>query len=511
MNKEARRRENESELEYGVRLYSNQAVFGMKNNEIYELYKSETGDTRGESTIRCYFKAVIDGMNLRLETQGSEEDKKIKTELEEIKKEKVKIEKEISKLEAKEERRLKVVEFDGFYTIFSKTRELQVLKETVAEIKRLYCDKTYGIGVAQLCRQLGIARRDFMLIKHAFNIVHDDVPLLDEDLMEGDIDSLVNDALEKQKEQYFIKFQEKEISEMKKELKNYREKDYLYNKIIDNISEIVIEPRQCNITIPTYKSFRAGLLDLADTHFGFKYSNYFGSYSVDIARQRMEDLTDEVIETCYELGVTELHVSSLGDLLAGIIHDSIAKQCELTIEKQVALAVELITKMLVEFGEAFDKVVYSDVFGNHGRIFASKDKCTESENFEYFIGMGIRIALRSGNYDNIFVEDNVIDDTIVVKEIAGVKIYEVHGHLDKFTRMATDLGMMFGKSDEVHCGHYHHNKSEEFHQCEVFMSRSFAGIDDYAKNNRLTSKAGQRLYVYSNGKREFLKDIIFDK
>ena len=45
-----------------------------------------------------------------------------------------------------------------------------------------------------------------MIIK-AFGITHDDTPYLDEDLINGDVDELVEQSIERKKHQFFIKLQ----------------------------------------------------------------------------------------------------------------------------------------------------------------------------------------------------------------------------------------------------------------------------------------------------------------
>lgn len=515
----------ETRNQYIARCYEFKPSLGMTNNEIAEEINSELGTDFRESYLRGIAKVyneckadILNGNNgvkVSLDTNintivnKTEEIKEQEKQLKEIKKEKEKIEKELDKLDAKEEKRLKVVENGDYYTISSAKRSIKVTRDKVKEIKKLYCDEN-GVGISQLCRTLNISRQDFMLIKYAFNIVHDDVPYLDEELEEDNIDNLVNETIERKKSKYFIKLQEQEINSMKNELAVYRSKDYLYDKVIGKLNEIEVYPAQYSVEIKPIEKVRSALLDLADFHLGLKFKNYFNSYSVDEAYERAEELIKETILTCAELGVRKLHVSNLGDMIAGIIHDSITKECEITVEEQVKVCAEILIKMLVEFCSVFDKVVYSDLLGNHGRIYQKKDAGTEKENFETFISWGLRLKLTGlEECKNLTFEESTIDDGVIVKNIEGVKIYETHGHLDKFNKMASDLGMMFGKSDEVHTAHFHHNKAEEFHSCEVFMGRSFAGIDSHSKNSRLTSKAGQRLYIYSNGEREFIKDIVF--
>lgn len=512
-----KRKQNENDFEYKVRLCTLKLDRVIKNSweELVKLTNANCSPDHLRKLSYAYkefYEHMDKDINFIEEDKFDECNKELikneKKELDKIKKEKEKFEKELQKLEAKEERTMKVVEHDEYYTIYSSDRQLKVNKNTVKRIKEMYCGQ--GVGISQVCRTLDIPRRDFMLIKYAFNIVHDDVPFLDSELEEGNIDILVEKTLEQKKNEYFIKLQEKEISEMRKELNIYRDKDYLYEKIANKVSNIEIYPNNYNVEIKPYKYKRVGLLDLADLHVGIKCQNYFNKYDVAEAYSRADELVKEVISTCAELGVTELHVSNLGDVVCGIIHESLMKESEILIDDQVAVATEIIAKMLIEFARIFDKVIYSDLVGNHGRIFKNKEASTEKENFENFVSWGLGLLFKDRpEYENIVFEKNVVDDGVIMKEIEGVKIYETHGHLDKFNQMANRLGMMFGKSDEVHTAHYHHNKMEEFQGCEVFMSRSFAGTDTYAKNNRMTSTPGQRLYIYSNGKREYIRDIEF--
>lgn len=61
---ERRKRDNETNLEYAMRLYSNKSKFGLTNKQIYELYIEETGDIRGESTIRGEVTHLLRGFEL---------------------------------------------------------------------------------------------------------------------------------------------------------------------------------------------------------------------------------------------------------------------------------------------------------------------------------------------------------------------------------------------------------------------------------------------------------------
>lgn len=85
MREEVRKKQEESDRDYAIRLYSSKIEYGLSNKEIYELYISETGDTRkAESNLRGRYTNLIEGIAIGYEKALSdrEEDNLLK-ELEE--------------------------------------------------------------------------------------------------------------------------------------------------------------------------------------------------------------------------------------------------------------------------------------------------------------------------------------------------------------------------------------------------------------------------------------------
>ncbi|AAK79109.1 Phage related protein [Clostridium acetobutylicum EA 2018] len=388
-------------------------------------------------------------------------------------------------------------------------REVKISKDKVKKIKELYCDDN-PLNINEVCRKLNIPRRDFNMVKTGLNIVHNDVPYLDQDITDNNIDSLVDTTLERRKEKYFIKLQQQEIRKMKQELGYYRREDYIFNNVVKRLNSIVITPNKYNAKIKKIGKHREALIDLMDLHLGIKINNYWNKYSVDEAKKRAEFLTRQVIQRCAEAGANVLHLSCLGDFISGLIHQSLHLQQEIDVAQQVEVVAEILEKMIAEFADSnvFDKVVVASVVGNHGRMIPQKDSSIDRENFEYLIYWGIKKGLK--NLKNVIFEDNFYDDGIIVKEICGVTIFECHGHNGQVNRIAGDLSMMIKKPDEIHLGHFHQNKSFENICVEIFIGRSFSGTDEYAKDKNLFSKAGQRLFLYEDGKRLSIQDIVFN-
>ena len=67
MRDELKKRDGESNQEFGIRLYSNKIEYGLSNKEIYYTYINETGDNRAESSVRGEFTNLIKGIEIGYE------------------------------------------------------------------------------------------------------------------------------------------------------------------------------------------------------------------------------------------------------------------------------------------------------------------------------------------------------------------------------------------------------------------------------------------------------------
>lgn len=172
--------------------------------------------------------------------------------------------------EGQEEYTPTVEDFGDHYIVTSFKRSIKVSKQTLREIKQLYCDVN-PLTINQICRKLNIQRRDFYLIKTAFNITHDDVPYIDEDL-DSPIEHLVNDTLERRKEKYFTMLQLEEVKRLRAEINKYRAKEYYIELIHDIVTEFFEDftPRYKGPVIPPRFVENGYMLEvpIVDLHLG---------------------------------------------------------------------------------------------------------------------------------------------------------------------------------------------------------------------------------------------------
>lgn len=196
--------------------------------------------------------------------------------------------------EGKEEKGPSISDHGEYYIVQTELRRVEITKADLYLLKQLYCEQKMTINA--VCRELDIPRQDFILIKTAFGITKDDVPYLDEDL-EGDIDQLVEESLERKKHQYFVKLQQKEVEHALKELEQYRKQDYQLQKIHELVSN-----HEWNIPrVSPIKRVRSGLMlevPIVDLHLSkLAWEPETGeNYDSKIAERRFMDVISDIVD-----------------------------------------------------------------------------------------------------------------------------------------------------------------------------------------------------------------------
>ncbi len=216
---------------------------------------------------------------------------------------KVKLSKKQSKsLYGEEEKKPVVKDIGDSYIVSSPKRSITITKDKLKQLKLLYCDDN-PLTINQVCRKLDIPRRDFFLVKTAFSITHDDVPYLDEEITDDNIDDLVDKTLERRKEKYFIKLQQKEIEKLSKEVNEYRQKDYFINKIHNMVTEYFEEfaktyQRPAIKELPKTHSSEMLEISIVDLHLGkLTWEKETGhNYDMKIASKKFMNVIYDIID-----------------------------------------------------------------------------------------------------------------------------------------------------------------------------------------------------------------------
>lgn len=397
-----------------------------------------------------------------------------------------------------------IVRRDNIYVISEGDRTVEITEEMLKKLKKMYCANPPAT-VNACCRRLNIPRKDFIFIKTAFGITHDDVPFTTEELEDNSVDELVDMSLEQKKDAYDVKLQEMEYKDTFKELKAYKKKEYLYELCLDSLADIpTILPS--NIQPRSRLGEMKGILNLADWHVGAMADNYWRTLNLEMLKLNVEELKKAVVQDIYAFGINELYVLSLGDMIHGMIHATNRVEAEFNVVRQVKECAILMLDLLASLGKHV-KIQYFNTHGNHGRIVPTKSAAIDEENFEIFVNMLIEKEME--HQENMTYHADIVDIGIIDFKIFGFQCYGVHGDKDKLSRVAGDLALaMANKPSYIFMGHLHHKvKADEFQGCEVYISRSLSGVDNYAKSIRKMNPIGQELFVFDEDGLQYIHAI----
>lgn len=202
--------------------------------------------------------------------------------------------KSLEKREGQEERKPAFSDHGEYYIVSSSKRAITIAKDDLRYLKQLYCEQKLTIN--EVCREMDIPRPDFMLIKNAFGITKDDVPFIDEDLTEGDIDELVQQSLERRKRQFFVKLQHEEVQALRREVKKSRSEEYR----LKQVHELMLEYEWKRPKVSRRSVVKSGLMlevPIVDLHLAkLAWAPETGSnYDTKIAKRRFMDIIDDIL------------------------------------------------------------------------------------------------------------------------------------------------------------------------------------------------------------------------
>ncbi len=237
------------------------------------------------------------------------------------------------------------------------------------------------------------------------------------------------------------------------------------------------------------------LIILSDFHIGQCFRSMWGEYNTDIARDRLNQLLNEVIAIQKIHNSENCYISLQGDMLSGNIHKTIQVTNRENVIEQIKIASELIASFCYEVSKIFNKVFMSSVVGNHSRI-DRKDDSLHDERLDDVITWGVELSLKHIN--NFYVLDTRFDSGIAKMEIRNKVYINVHGDYDRYNDTGvSNLCMHLGFIPyAITYGHLHTCAVSEANGVKMIRGGSLAGSgDDYTIEKRLSGKPSQMVCI----------------
>lgn len=300
-----------------------------------------------------------------------------------------------------------------------------------------------------------------------------------------------------------IKEQQRELEKERRKLSDERIE---YNKSIreearkesyaDMVKRIICEnvkPIDFNIDTNISHTDKDILVHLSDIHTGIEINEFNNVFNQDVLKQRLEKYTEEIVKIGIKQDCENCYIV-IGEIISGIIHNNLRLQNNMDMMEQFKYISEIISQMLVNIANNFNKVNVYVTMGNHSRISPKKEDSLQGENMDILLPFYLRAKLQ--NIDNIEIFDNNIEQSIAMFNIRGNNIFASHGDLDNPQTVVQNWTMMFGiKPNIVLLGHRHTNGLSTVYDTKVIQSGCVSGSDKYALSIRKTNKAEQTISI----------------
>ena len=249
---------------------------------------------------------------------------------------------------------------------------------------------------------------------------------------------------------------------------------------------------------------------LGDIHYGIAFNTRAGIYNPDIAKDRVLEYADRLTAIGFSESIDTIYVSLMGDMVSGIIHQTIRLENREDLVKQVVGVSELVSEFLHRLGDAFAHVYVNAVPGNHSRVDQSFGDAMRGEKVDTLIPWYCKAKLEK--YTNITFVENTLDSTIGTFDIFGKTYVSVHGDMDSDLRASAQrIEHLLGKHiDTITAGHTHIFEARMEHTNYIRNGSICGSGDEYTMKKRLYGPAVQVCMLVSEQGVESVTPIRLD-
>lgn len=269
-------------------------------------------------------------------------------------------------------------------------------------------------------------------------------------------------------------------------------------------------PRE-TISIKDKDPSRALYAMLSDIHYGIRFKGRAGDYDPVIARTRVLTYAKRIIDIGKAQNIGTLYVSLMGDMISGIIHNSIRLENRENLVQQITGVGEIIGEFLRVLAKNFAKVYVNSVPGNHSRVDKSFDESTRGERLDSVVTYCAKCKLE--HFNNVTFCQNEYDPTIGVFNIFGKTYVSVHGDLDTDLKASVNRiqSIMEDRIDYLLAAHMH-VPDFRFEHVGFIRNGSVCGSgDDYTAKKRLFSPPYQVCLTVSPDGIESIHPVRLDE
>ena len=294
------------------------------------------------------------------------------------------------------------------------------------------------------------------------------------------------------------------------QIRNLARKENLSEILEDKLKELNMQPKIINDEYRSrISSGKSAIALFSDWHYGIEVDNFLNKFNPDICRERVEKLTDKIIDYCQLNKIDKLHVFIMGDIISSENYNVIRLQNRENLIDQIINASDLLTKAIIKLSKYIPYCLIGVCTGNHCRS-QQKGDATNKDNYIHLIKKYLELGLT--NVSNVAFIENSYDDEIINAEINGLSVIATHGDKVAKTNGSYKLSAIIDKKIDLLClGHWHESRMETNHRTIVHINGSLVSSDEYARNLNLYAFPTQKLLIIGDKEIECCYDIRLDK
>ena len=390
---------------------------------------------------------------------------------------------------------------NGVYIIHHPTKgEIRTTEEQMNDLRFYYCQ--IGLTQDETTRKLsdeypGFDFEKFKVLKKAFHVVHDSIPLQKKTIEENDHEELAEDLIKREEEEFLDVYKTKKLRKLEKENRKLRKKKYIVHevkkKLLPQVQERTFEPPRFNIQ--PEKSSCDYLVMSVDWHTGKRVdaSKILGEkqgFNRNIFRERVKRYMERVISGIKADRPEKIYFVDLGDTADGRdIYEDQAEYQDLYGYEQCVEAAEATEQALLTIYDYNPCIEYIKIPGNHSR----------NDDSDLLIGELVRRGLK--DYQD-HIKFDVAEKEYKSREIRGVNHVFTHGNnirTGTYTRAKDvmsiiQLMQMHDKYTYVHQGHLNH-LAKEGARHNHWLWPSIVGGDDLGNNKMQGGARASQVFV----------------
>ena len=312
-----------------------------------------------------------------------------------------------------------------------------------------------------------------------------------EQLESEQYEKLIQKELELKKEKVKVQDLKTQVNKQIRELARKENLGEILEEKLDKLTNQMSNMNNINHT----PSKKQGIAMISDVHYGMVVDNFLNKYNPDIAKERMDYLTDKIIEYSNLNNLDVMNVCLLGDMISGEQYLSVRLENRENLINQIINVSELLSEAIYKISLNVPFVTVSIADGNHERVYNKKENLNK-DNYTELIRKFLELKLK--DVSNITFTENVYDNNIISFECCGNTVVGLHGDKCKKDKVSYEMYNMLNKKiDIILMGHFHQISQDICYETIVYRNGSFIGTDEYARNLNLNTYPTQKLLIVS--------------